>query len=119
MPIFVRGIAKSGDHVFVANSKLRKNAFIFKDLPIAQRAQYAAIYAIHLPTGAIVAQLVFHSSVDEIYDVQIVPGMRRPNILNTNSDAQKNVVVTQEVHYWALKKGDSGSELHSNTPNKL
>ena len=58
------------------------------------------IHAIHLPTGAIAAQLVYHSSVDEIYDLQVIPGARRPNILNTIGAAHKNVVVTQEGHYW-------------------
>ena len=104
IPGFVRGMAKVGDHVFVATSKLRKNASIFKDLPITKRAQQAAIYAIHLPTGAIVAQLTYHTSVDEIYDIQVIEGIRRPNILNTISAAHKNVVVTEEGHYWTFSE---------------
>jgi len=100
IPGFVRGIAKIGDYIFVASSKLRKNASIFKDLAIAQRAQKSTIHAIHLPTGAVIAQLMYHASVDEIYDLQILEGMRRPNILNTISPAHKNIVITKEGHYW-------------------
>ncbi|NJK83277.1 MAG: TIGR03032 family protein, partial [Saprospiraceae bacterium] len=80
---FVRGMAKYMDHVFIATSKLRKNSSTFRHLTIAEKANTAGITIIHLPTGSKVAQLTFQSSVDEMYDIQILPNIIRPNILNT------------------------------------
>ena len=100
---FVRGMAKHGDYVFVGRSRLRSNASTFKDLPIAEKAHTSGVTVIHLPTGAIVGSIQFESSVDEIYDVQILPGVTRPGILNTESDVYKRALTTPNTTYWAAE----------------
>ena len=100
VPGFVRGMAKIEDYVFVASSKLRKNASIFRDLPIVNHANTASITAIHLPTGSKVAQLQYNTSVDEIYDIQILPGCKRPNILSNMSDQVHQAISTDTISFW-------------------
>ena len=98
---FVRGMAIFKDHAFVACSKLRKNSSTFRALPIADRANTAGIVIIHLPSSAVVAQLNYESSVDEIYDIIILPGQKRPGIINTDGDTYKLALTLPQTTYWA------------------
>ena len=102
IPGFVRGMAKIGDYVFVATSKLRKNSSTFKHLTIAEKADKAGLTVIHLPTGATVASFDWRSSVDEIYDVQILPNILRPNILNTYQERHHQALMVPGNTFWAM-----------------
>ncbi|MCB0641414.1 MAG: TIGR03032 family protein [Phaeodactylibacter sp.] len=100
---FVRGLARYGDYVFIGLSRLRKNSSTFAKLEIADQAQEAGISILHLPTGAQVGYIQYHSSVEEIYDVQILPNMIRPGILNTLKPEYKMGLSTPDTTYWARK----------------
>ncbi len=98
---FVRGLCRQGDYVFVGLSKLRKSSSTFGQLKIADRALNAGIVVVHLPTGALVGEIRFHASVDEIYDVQVIPNYRRPGILNTQKPEYKLGLTAPGATYWA------------------
>ncbi len=99
---FVRGLCKHGDYVFIGLSRLRKSSSTFAKLKIAEKATTAGVSVVHLPTGAIVGEVRYQSSVDEIYDVQIIPGCQRPGILNTEKPEYKMGLSTPEATYWAI-----------------
>ncbi|MFC2100267.1 TIGR03032 family protein [Bacteroidota bacterium] len=101
LPGFVRGMDKYGDYLFVGLSRLRKNASTFKDLPIADKALSAGLVVIHLPTGGIVGELKYYSTVDEIYDIQVLPELKRPGILNTMKDTHKMALSIPGSTFWA------------------
>lgn len=103
VPGFVRGMAKHGDFVFIATSKLRKNSSTFKHLDIAEKANEAGITVVHLPTGAIVGKLSFQMTVDEIYDIQILPEIIRPNIVNTYGEMHHDALSIPQGTFWAQK----------------
>ncbi len=98
---FVRGLAKYGEYVFIGLSKLRKNSSTFAKLPVAEMANYAGIAIVHLPTGAFVGELRYQSSVDEIYDVQVLPGKKRPGIVNTDKMEHKLGLHIPQGTFWA------------------
>lgn len=98
---FVRGLAQHGDYAFIGLSKLRKNSSTFAKLAIAQKADHSGIAVVHLPTGAIVGMIKYMSSVDEIYDVQVIPNVIRPGILNTMKPNFKMGLSTPQSTYWA------------------
>ena len=98
---FVRGLAKRGEYVFIGLSKLRKNSSTFAKLPVAEMANHAGIAVIHLPTGALAGHLRYQSSVDEIYDVQVLPGRKRPGIVNTEKLEHKLGLHIPEGTFWA------------------
>lgn len=98
---FARGMAKHGDYLFIGMSKLRQNSSTFKHLPIALDAKEAGIVVIHLPTGGIVGQITYQASVDEIYDVQIIPDCVRPGIMNTEGMDHKLGLSIPNATYWA------------------
>ena len=99
---YVRGMAKAGDYLFIGLSKLRKKSSSFGDLPIADKSITCGIEVIHFPTMSKVARLKYESSVEELYDVKIMHGMRRPNVLNTlKDDHRKALVIPGGITYWA------------------
>ena len=97
-------MARLGDHLFIATSKLRKNSSTFKHLDIAEKADQASIYIVHLPSGSIMGKLTYAISVDEIYDIQLLPNTRRPNIINTYKDVHHKAVHTPQGSFWAAEK---------------
>lgn len=97
---FVRGMAYHQDLLFVGMSKLRKNSSTFAHLNIAGQSDVAGIKIIHLPTGSLVGQITYENSVDEIYDIQILPGKRRPNIHRSDSMGAEIGIATPEKTFW-------------------
>ena len=98
---FVRGLTHYGEYAFIGLSKLRKNSSTFSKLAIADKAEKAGVVIVHLPTGAFAGMIQYHTSVDEIYDVQILPNTRRPGIMNTMKPDHKMGLSTPEATYWA------------------
>ena len=101
---FARGLCRCEDYVFIGLSRLRQNSSTFAKLPFAHRAQQAGIAVVHLPTGALSGIIRYQASVDEIYDVRALPGLRRPNILNPYEAQHRLGLSTPEATYWANPK---------------
>ncbi|MBC7829153.1 MAG: TIGR03032 family protein [Chitinophagaceae bacterium] len=102
---FVRGMAKRGDYLFIGLSKMRQNVSTFRDLAITKDAIYCGIEIIHLPTGATVGNIRYQQSVEEIYDVQIVPDVLRPGILNHTAAVHRSALHTPGAAFWAQSSG--------------
>ena len=98
---FVRGMALHKDYLFVGLSKLRKNSSTFGKLDFAEKANHSGIMVIHLPTGSIAGKITYLTSLDEIYDVQILADKVRPNILNTLTPDYKSGLMTPAATFWA------------------
>jgi uncharacterized protein (TIGR03032 family) len=97
---FARGMAIHGDFMFVGLSKLRQKSSTFKDLPIAKQALHAGVVVLDLRAGAIVAHLTYETSVEEIYDVQVLPGLARPNILNHEEKEHRLALALPGATFW-------------------
>jgi uncharacterized protein (TIGR03032 family) len=98
---FVRGMDLYKDYLFIGLSKLRKNSSTFGKLKFAEKADQSGIMVVHLPTGAIAGKITWLTSLDEIYDIHILPGKIRPNILNTFTTDYKSGLMTPGATYWA------------------
>lgn len=99
---FVRGMDLYKDYLFIGLSKLRENSSTFAKLNL--KANEAGIMIVHLPTASIAGKISYQTSLDEIYDVHVLPGKTRPNILNTIRPDYKEGVTTPDATYWAIKK---------------
>jgi uncharacterized protein (TIGR03032 family) len=88
LPGFTRGLAFAGGYAFVGLSKIRETA-IFGGLPIASRGAElkCGVWIVELATGKTIGQLEFDRSVEEIFDVQVLPGVRFPAIVGLQKDA--------------------------------
>jgi len=98
---FVRGMSLYKDYLFVGLSRLRKNSSTFGKLDFAEKANQSGVVVVHLPTGSIAGKISYLTSLDEIYDIHILPDKIRPNILNTLTPAHTAGLMTPEATYWA------------------
>ena len=98
---FLRGMDRVGDYLFVGFSRIRKHSSIFGKLDISDRSPNAGVAVIHIPTGAQVAELKYLASVEEIYDVKIIKGFKRPNILNTMRPDFRLGLSIPNTTFWA------------------
>jgi uncharacterized protein (TIGR03032 family) len=80
-PGYTRGLALHGGYAFVGLSKIRETS-TFGGVPIAQRRESlrCGVGVVELATGQHVAHLEFKAGVDEIFDVQVLPGVRLPAV---------------------------------------
>jgi uncharacterized protein (TIGR03032 family) len=97
---FLRGLAFYEDYLFIGESKIRQNSSTFKNMEIAGKANTAGIYVMHFPTKSIVGKIEFAASVEEIYDVKVLPGMNRPGILNTESELRGKFFSLPGKSWW-------------------
>jgi uncharacterized protein (TIGR03032 family) len=98
-PGYLRGLAFHGDYAVVGSSQPRHND-LFSGLPLSDKLQkdhaqpHRGLYVVHLPSGKIQHWLRLEVSKGEIYDVVILPGVRRPKAVGLHAlDIQKWVTV--------------------------
>lgn len=85
VPGIARGLALHGGYAFVGLSKARPT---LEGVPIvADRDRLrCGLWVVDLRTGALAAQLEFCAGVEEIFDVQILPGMVSPYVSGPAAD---------------------------------
>jgi uncharacterized protein (TIGR03032 family) len=79
LPGYTRGLALYDRFAFVGLSKIRETS-TFGGMPIAARRPElkCGVGVVDLVTGRLAAHLEFLSGVEEIFDVQVLPGVRFP-----------------------------------------
>ena len=97
---FVRCMSTCGDYLFVGLSKLRKKSKTFGAIAAQLPNNRAGVMVVHLPTMSKVGVLEYQSSVEEIYDVHILKGKRRPNILGPDNEMHRDGVTTPDSTFW-------------------
>lgn len=94
LPGYARGLDFYKGHAFVGLSKIREtNAF--GGLPISEYHDRleCGVVIIDCSNGKIVGSLFFQSHVDEIYEVQALPGYRNPIISGPYPDIDKTETI--------------------------
>jgi uncharacterized protein (TIGR03032 family) len=83
LPGFTRGLAFAGPYAFIGLSQVRESN-IFGGIPLTERVdeRQCGIYIVDLRTGETVAFLRFEGSVHEIFDVQVLHGIRYPQLVD-------------------------------------
>ncbi|MDX1998743.1 MAG: TIGR03032 family protein [Thermoanaerobaculia bacterium] len=86
LPGFTRGLAFVGRYAFIGLSKVRES--VFGGIPLGQRLaeRTCGVWVLDVTTGRTVAFLRFEGTVEEIFDVQILPGVRFPEIVEPEAD---------------------------------
>jgi uncharacterized protein (TIGR03032 family) len=99
VPGFARGLALSGAYAFVGLSKIRKTSAM-DGVPLAERrAQLkCGVAVVDVRSGRVVDLLEFQTAVEEIFDVQLLEGVRFPEVMGFQKDAIRHtfVVPTEE-----------------------
>jgi hypothetical protein len=102
LPGYLRGLCFVGSaHAVVGLCQIREK-HIFGGLPVQQRHPklLCGVAVIDLRTGAPAAMFEFTSGCQELYDVQFIPGVRRPMILNLEREATRQAFTAPEFSYW-------------------
>lgn len=99
-PGFLRGMDRHGDYLFIGVSRIRATSKTFEKIDDTFKQGAAGILVVHLPTGKLLGQLAYEQSVEEVYDVKVLPGLRRPNIMSTLTEDHKRGLVTPFATYW-------------------
>ena len=108
VPSFLRGMARYGDVVFVGMSRLRRGRSL-GDLPMASESLRSGVLAFHLPSGRVLGEVSYEADVEEIYDVAVLPGMRRPGLLGPESPQRKAALSMPDVGFWAAPAPEPAS----------
>jgi len=89
-PGFTRGLAFHGPLAFVGLSQVRESA-IFSGIPLVERLQKAnertcGVWVLNIETGETVAFCRFEEGVQEIFAVEVLPGIRFPDLVNHDAE---------------------------------
>jgi uncharacterized protein (TIGR03032 family) len=94
LPGFARGLAAAGRVAFVGLSKIRPTSAM-DGVPLAGRRGElkCGVAAVDLDAGRVVGLLEFQTAVEEIFDVQLLPGVRFPEVVGFQKDAVDHTFV--------------------------
>ncbi|HUG94414.1 MAG TPA: TIGR03032 family protein, partial [Planctomycetaceae bacterium] len=94
LPGFARGLALCGPYAFVGLSKIRSTSAM-DGVPLAARRNElkCGLAAVDLRSGRLAGLLEFQTAVEEIFDVQLLPGLRFPEVIGFQKDEIHNTFV--------------------------
>lgn len=98
LPGYTRGLFFVGHFAFVGLSQVREKA-VFGGVPIAQPGidRKCGVWVVDTRSGDTVAFLDFQASVEEIFDLQLLPGFRSPTIVGFQQETiQRACCIGQE-----------------------
>ena len=81
LPGFTRGLAFIGRYAIVGLSKVREH--VFAGLPLSERLseRSCGVWIVDTETGMIVGFTRFEGAVEEVFDVQVMPGVCFPELI--------------------------------------
>jgi uncharacterized protein (TIGR03032 family) len=99
LPGFTRGLALLGPYAFVGLSKIRPTSAM-DGVPIALRRDTlkCGVGVVDLRTGQVIALLELRTAVEEIFDVQLLPGLRFPEVVGFQKEAVYHTFVVPPVN---------------------
>jgi uncharacterized protein (TIGR03032 family) len=94
LPGFARGLAFAGPYAFVGLSKIRTTSAM-EGGPLAARRNElkCGVAVVDLRTGRAIALLEFQTAVEEIFDVQLLAGLRFPEVIGFQKEEIYNTFV--------------------------
>ena len=104
LPGFARGLALVGRYAFVGLSRIRPTSAM-DGVPIAERRDElkCGVAAIDLQRGICIGLLEFQTAVEEIFDVQLVAGLRFPEVIGFQNESVDHTFVVPPM---AVSRGD-------------
>ncbi len=106
---YLRGAAFYKGFLFVSFSKIREKSSAFSDLAIAESSNDAGIIIIHFDSGNVVGEIKYQTSVEEIYDLQVLP-FRRPGMVNFDQNEKDLAISLPDFGVWGSLEEDNKSK---------
>jgi uncharacterized protein (TIGR03032 family) len=97
LPGFTRGLAFHGHHAFIGLSQVRES--VFGGLPLVERLseRLCGVWAVDLRSGKIAGFLRFEGAVQEIFDVQLLVGLKFPELFEPEDERNTHAFVLPEA----------------------
>ena len=102
LPGYLRGLCFTGPYALVWLSKIREK-HLFGGLPIQEHLHkklLCGVTVVDLRSGKPVGMFEYTVGCEELYDVQFLPGVFRPMILNLEKTAVRQAIINPESSYW-------------------
>jgi uncharacterized protein (TIGR03032 family) len=89
-PGFTRGLSFYGPLAFVGLSQVRESA-VFSGIPLVERLKQAeertcGVWVVNIETGQTLGFCQFEEGVQEIFAVEVLPGVRFPDLVNHDAE---------------------------------
>lgn len=130
LPGYARGLCFVGQYAIIGLSKVR-SSHLFEGLPVGERFNelVCGVAVVDLETGKNLGMFEFADGCDELYDVQFLPGVFRPSVLNQDHPSTRRAVTSPDFAYWLYEKDqdpgeqqpasvDGGPSTGNNVPGK-
>jgi len=130
LPGYLRGLCFVGHYALIGLCQIREK-HVFGGLPVQEEYDklLCAVAVVDLRTGQQAAMLEFTSGCQELYDVQFLPGVFRPTILNLEKEAMRQALTAPEFSYWlrpssevpldqATAGGSANDQVSDEQPNR-
>ncbi|MBI9075515.1 MAG: TIGR03032 family protein [Desulfatibacillum sp.] len=131
-PGYMRGLAFWGDYAVVGLSKPRNKAFtgldLDKELEKKDAEARCGFMVININTGDVAHWVQMEGVVSELYDVQVLPGVRRPMALGLKSKEIWHIITVESdnvadgkktPHTWQVPVEDKTSKYRFETQTEL
>jgi uncharacterized protein (TIGR03032 family) len=98
LPGFTRGLALVGPYAFVGLSKIREKSAM-DGVPLAARRPQlkCGVAAVDLRSARLIGMLEFQTAVEEIFDVQVLPGLRFPEVVGFQKETVHHAFIIPEA----------------------
>jgi uncharacterized protein (TIGR03032 family) len=87
LPGFTRGLTFLGPFALIGLSQVRESA-VFSGIPLVERLEErtCGVWVVNIETGQTVAFVRFEDAVQEIFAVELLPGVRFPDLVNHDAE---------------------------------
>jgi uncharacterized protein (TIGR03032 family) len=112
---YLRGLCFVGSYAVIGMSKIREK-HIFGGLPVQDRATgqlQCGVAVVDTRRGTLVGLFEYTAGCEEIYDVQYLPGVFRPTILNLDKPAVRQAITNPDSSFWLRKSSEIQEESDS------
>jgi uncharacterized protein (TIGR03032 family) len=101
LPGYLRGLCFVGPYAVIGLSRIREK-HIFGGLPVQSRWDRlrCGVAVVDIRTGQEGGFFEFTAGCEEIYDVEFLPGLTRPMILNLDKPAARQAISNPESSFW-------------------
>ena len=101
LPGFLRGLDFVGPYALIGLSQIRQSN-VFGGLAVKERFPrlLCGVAVVDTRTGGPAGMFEFSSGLHELFEVQFLPGIRRPMILPPGSEEAERAVTSRAIAYW-------------------
>lgn len=107
---FIRGLSFKNQYAFIGVSKLR-NTHTFSDLELVDKDIKAGVVIVDLNAGKVVGKIEYENDVEELYDVHILEGYKRANMISYQQSFNHRALITPFGCEWVENITDTKSTI--------